>query len=75
MYASAVVLTHTLQRHSLDPSECQMLRSQEIHHLCTSNGIFTDEEDVVFKIAVLMLEERHTWSYGNGQQSNDKEEE
>jgi hypothetical protein len=52
-----------------------MLRSQEIHHLCTSNGIFTDEEDVVFKIAVLMLEERHTWSYGNGQQSNDKEEE
>jgi hypothetical protein len=75
MYASAVVLTQALQRHALDPSECQMLRSQEIHHLCTSNGIFTDEEDVVFKISVLMLEERHTWSYGGGEQLHKKKEE
>ena len=76
MYASAVVLTQALQRNALDPSECQMLRSQEIHHLCTSSGIFTDEEDVVFKIAVLMLEERHKWSYGGGeQQAKNKEEE
>jgi hypothetical protein len=72
MYASAVVLTQSLQRHALDPSECEMLTTAEIHYLCTSNGIFTEEENVVFKISTLMLEERHLWSYGNGEQNTTK---
>lgn len=42
-----------------------MFTTAEIHYILTSNGIFTFEEDVVFKIAVLMLEERHRWSYDN----------
>lgn len=65
MYASAVVITQALQSHAVDPSECSMFAPAEIHYICTSNGIFTFEEDIVFKIAVLMLEERHKWSYDN----------
>jgi len=63
MYASAVVITQSLQRHGVDPSECQMFTSSEVHYICTSNGVFIEEEDIVFKIAVSMLEERHRWSY------------
>lgn len=65
MYASAVVITQALQSHSVDPSECETFSPSEIHYILTSNGIFTFEEDVVFKISVLMLEERHKWSYDN----------
>jgi hypothetical protein len=65
MYASAVAITQALQSHGVDPSECSNFTSAEIHYICTSNGVFTFDEDVVFKIATLMLEERHNWSYSN----------
>lgn len=72
MYASAVVITQALQSHAVDPSECEMFTTSEIHYICTSNGVFTFEEDVVFKMATLMLEERHQWSYLNHQQQGEK---
>lgn len=65
MYASAVVIAQSLQRHGIDPAECGMFTTSEVHYICTSNGVFTFEEDVVFKIAVLMLQERHDWSYSD----------
>ncbi len=65
MYASAVVITQALQSYSVDPSECDLFTTSEIHYICTSNGIFVFEEDIVFKLAVLMLKERHEWSYSN----------
>lgn len=65
MYASAVVIAQSLQRHGVDPSECDMFTTSEIHYICTSNGVFSFDEDVVFKISVLMLQERHDWSYGD----------
>lgn len=65
MYASAVVITQSLQRYGVDPTECEMFTTSEIHYICTSNGIFTSEEDIVFKISILMLQERHKWSYGS----------
>lgn len=69
MYASAVVLTQALQSHAVDPSECEQFTTQEVHFICTSNGVFTFEEDILFKISVMMLQERHTWSYGADNQT------
>lgn len=68
MYASAVVITQALQSHSIDPSECDLFTTSEVHYICISNGIFVPEEDIVFKVATLMLKERHEWSYNNQNQ-------
>lgn len=64
-YASAVVVAQMMQRNGLDPYEAQYLRPDEIHMIFMSCKIYTFEEQAIFDIAVLLLKERHNWSYGN----------
>lgn len=63
MYASAVAVTQALQQNTIDPSECELFTLKEINSICVASGVVAYEEQLVFKIAVLMLQERHQWSY------------
>ena len=63
MYASAVAVTQALQLNAIDPSECELFTLKEINSICVASGVVAYEEQLVFKIAVLMLQERHQWSY------------
>lgn len=63
MYASAVAVTQALQQNAIDPSECELFTLKEINSICVASGVVAYEEQLVFKIAVLMLQERHQWSY------------
>ncbi len=63
MYASAVAVTQALQQNAIDPSECELFTLKEINSICVASGVVAYEEQLVFKIAVLMLQERHEWSY------------
>ena len=74
MYASAVAITQALQQNAIDPSECELFTLKEINSICVASGVVAYEEQLVLKIAVLMLQERHEWSYTGlnqkGEQNN-----
>lgn len=63
VYATAVVIAQILQENAVDPQECQDFNSSHIHQIFMSQRIFTFDENLIFSIAVKLLQERHDYTY------------
>ena len=65
IYRDAVVIAHALQRHGFDPHEASHIRQDQIHMIFMSEKIYTFDEQLIFDVAVRLVNERHLWSYGH----------
>lgn len=65
VYSSAVQVAQMMQRNAVDPYEAVNLKPHEIHMILVSARIYTFNEQLIFDVALQMLKERHSWSYGN----------
>ena len=63
VYATAVVIAQTLQDNAVDPDEYPNFTSGHIHSVFMSQRIFTFDEDLIFKVAISLLKERHIYTY------------
>jgi hypothetical protein len=64
-YASAVAIAQIMQKNGVDPHEAKNLYPHDIHLIFMSAKLYTFDEQLIFDLAIQLLGERHTWSYGN----------